>query len=111
MIFLLFVCQVILQSIYCKYSYSTFKDSAYYPYSAMLSGMFSQLIWSQILGNAQNYTAITIDGVLYDSVTFLIWALFPLLFFGSFFSRTGIIGVILVVTGMLLVGFQNLVKI
>lgn len=111
MIIFLFFCQIAIQSIYCKYSYSSFSESVYYPYTAMLCGMLSQLIWSQILRNASSHTAITVDGILYDSVTFLIWALFPLIFFSSSFNKAGIIGIILVVTGMLLVGFQNLVKI
>lgn len=107
MVIFLFVCQTIIQSFYCRFSYSSFKHDTYYPHSAMICGLISQFIWSQILRSIPNHTLTTITSVIFDSITFLIWTLSPLFFYGSSFSITGIIGIVLVIVGMILVGLQN----
>lgn len=106
-IYLLFSFQIALQLIYCTFSYTDFKNNSYFPYAAMFCGLISQLIWSQILKSAQSHTAATVSSVFYDSVTFIIWSMCPLIFFGSSFNRTGVAGILLVIIGMTLVGLQD----
>ena|ERR1017187_7186126 len=106
---LFFLGQIILQLVYCKLVYSSFKHSSYFPYVAMLSGMLGQFLWSLIVRHVSGNTDITISGVIFDSVTFLVWAILPLVLYGSYFNKMGIIGVAFVAIGMILVGLQKII--
>lgn len=106
-LFIWFLIAEVINLIYIKLTYSGFKNAAISPLVAMLFGCFNQFLWTQVVKISESHTQITVLSVVWDCLGFLTWALIPLFFYSSKFSLSGVVGLGLISTGIILVGLQK----
>lgn len=108
MIILSFFLQIIIQLTYCAIAYKAFGTKVNFFYIAITAGMISQILWANVVRLSPSHTSLNVYGVFYDSISFLIWGLLPIIMTWSKLNKVGVLGILLIVLGMIILGLRDI---
>lgn len=99
-----YILGAILYSIAVCLAYSgSFKESKWYFLIGIAVGVLANYIWLWIAKHSPDKHQIYISGLIWDSVLVGAYTLIPIMFFGVRFTNLTALGVILIVSGFLVI--------
>lgn len=111
LIALYLVVDLVLNTVYIYLSYNkSFTSKWYYIPVAMIFGALIQLVWASIVKSIEDKSNIVVVGILWDSISFLSWAIIPgIIWLGIIqYDKYTILGGILIMIGMFIVSYGGM---